>query len=217
MGERYARAMTRPAITALAALAVFLLSAAGYWVHRASQKHEQQRKVVGLVRDTTEQLRLALSARVPTTVVARIDDNLQSAGAPRDPQLAEAAELYIVGAREIARRRIEAERLERQAAANRAALEAHMTRGGRRNEAWFQNALELKKRVERDHYELDLTLRTLDELLGTLPEAEKKLAPQVAEDILLDDDERQKARRQTELELKRAGAALERVRALAVR
>jgi hypothetical protein len=209
--------MQRPVPVAIAAVAVFVLSAAGYWIHGISQKHAEQRKVTGLVRDTTGQLRQALAPRAPASLIARIDDNLQAAQAPRNPELAEAAELYIVSAREIARRRAEAERLERQAAADRAALEAHMARGARRNEAWFHGALELKKRVERDHLDLDTTLKALDELLSTLPEAEKKLAPHVSSAVLLDEGERQKARQATQLEAKRATAALERVRALAVR
>lgn len=209
--------MKRPVLVAALAVAVFVLSAVGFWARGISQKHAEQSKVTDLVRDTTEQLRQALAPRAPASLVARIDDNLQAAKAPRDPRLAEAAELYILGAREIARRRVEAERLERQAAANHAALEAHMTRGARRNEAWFHNALELKKRVERDHYELNVTLKALDELLYTLPEAEKKLAPHVAATALLDEGERERARSQTQLELKRAGAALERARGLAVR
>jgi hypothetical protein len=150
-------------------------------------------------------------------VFASIDGNLQGAKAPRDPRLAEAAELYIIGAREIVRRRVEAERLERQAAASRAALTSHMTRGVRRTEAWFHGALELKKRVERDHYELNLTLKALDELLYTLPEAEERLAPHVAPAVLLDEAERLEARRQLALETQRADAALGKVRGLAVR
>jgi hypothetical protein len=209
--------MKRPALAAAAALAVFLLAASGYWMHGAWDKRTQQHKVIGLLRDTTEELRRGLAPRAPASVVASIDGNLQAAKAPRDPRLAEAAELYIIGAREIVRRRVEAERLERQAAASRAALTSHMTRGARRTEAWFHGALELKKRVERDHYELNLTLKALDELLYTLPEAEERLAPHVAPAVLLDEAERREARRQLALETQRADAALGKVRGLAVR
>lgn len=209
--------MTRPALAALAAVAIFVLAAAGFWMHGVSEKHAEHRKITDALRDTTEQLRQALTPRAAASLVARIDENLLAARAPRNPQLAAAAEVYMVGAREIARRRVEVERLERQAAADRAALEAHMTRGGRRNEAWFSGAMELKKRVERDHSDLDRTLKALDELLYTLPEAEKSLAPQVEAAVLLDDAEREQARRQAALQAKRASAALEHVRALAVR
>ncbi|HYX62670.1 MAG TPA: hypothetical protein VE935_00470 [Burkholderiales bacterium] len=201
---------------AVLALAIFVLAAASLALHRVSKKHAEQQKVVEVLRDTTEQLRQALTPRASSSLVARIDEDLKGAEAPGDPALAEAAEEYIVGAREIARRRVEVERLERQAATNRAALEAHMTRGGRRNDAWFQSALALKKRVESDHFELDVTLKALDELLAGLPEAEKRLAPHVAAAVLLDESEREAARRQAQLQQKRATASLERVRALAL-
>lgn len=207
--------MTRPTLAALAAIAVFVLAAGGYWVHGAWQKRAEQHRVTDALRNTTEQLRHALGTGASTSLVARIDENLEQARAPRNPQLAQAAELYIIGAREIARRRVEIERLERQADADRAALQAHMARGTRRNDAWFSGAMALKKRVENDHYELDLRLKAVDDLLTTLPEAEKTLTAHVAPAVLLDEAERQQARRQTELEAKRASAALQRVRALA--
>jgi hypothetical protein len=208
--------MRGPLIAAVAALAVFVLSMAGYSLHRVSKQHTEQQQVVESLRDATEQLRQALAPSASAALVARIDDDLRSAQAPGNPELAEAAEVYIVGAREIARRRVEVERLERQAAANRAALEAHML-GARRNDAWFQGALQLKKRVESDHFELNITLKALDELLATLPEAEKRLAPHVAAAVLLDENERQAARRQAQLQQKRATASLQRARDLAFR
>jgi hypothetical protein len=210
--------MNRAVLAALAAIAVFFALTGGYWVHGTVKKHVEDHHLVDLLSDTTGRLREALAPRAPASLVARIEANRQSANAPNDPQLAEAAELYIVSAREIARRRVEAERLEGQAAANRAALEAHMASGTRRrNEAWFQGALELKKRVERDHYELKVTLTALDDLLETLPETEKKLEPHVAQSVLLDETERQAARKQAQLELKRASAQLQHARDLAFR
>lgn len=209
--------MSRTGFAALAALAALVLAAAGYWLRGVSQKHVEERQVTEALRDTTEQLRQALAPRAPVSLVARIDENLEAAKAPRSPQLAAAAGLYIVGAREIARRRVEIERLERQAAADRATLEAHMTRGGRRNEAWFSAAMDLKKRVERDHADLDRTLQALGELLATLPQAEQDLAPYVQPAVLLDEASREQARRQAGLQAKRASAALEHVRALAYR
>jgi hypothetical protein len=209
--------MSRPALAAAAALALFFAAASVYWLHAAWDKRAQQHKVAELLGDTTAELRHGLAPHASASLVAQIDENLQAARAPRDPRLAQAAELYMVGAREIVRRRVEAERLERQAAASREALAVHMTRGGRRNDAWFEDALELKKRVEREHRDLDVTLKALDDLLYSLPEAEKELAPHVAPALLLPEEERREARRQIELESKRASAALERVRALATR
>lgn len=208
--------MTRQALAAACALALLVVAASGYWIHAAWDKRAQQKKIGELVQETTEDLRRGLAPQASPAIVARIDENLQAAKAPRDPRLAEAASLYILGAREIVRRRVEAERLEREAAASRAALAAHMA-SGRRTDAWFRGALELKQRVEREHRDLELTLKTLDELLYTLPETEKDLAPQVTQAALLDEGERREARERLELEAKRAAAALESARGLGVR
>ena len=191
--------------------------ATGYWAYGKSQKRSQQHKVVELVRDTTEQLRQALAPRPSATIVAHIDANLQAAKAPTDPALAEAAEVYIVGAREIAKRRIDAERLMVQAAASRQALAGHMARAGRRNDAWIRDALALKSRVERDHFDLNVSLKALDELLLTLPEAEKRLEPHVGPALLLEESLRQSARKQAQDEAQRVAAALDRARRLDVR
>ncbi len=207
--------MTRPSLVAAAAVAFLVLAASSYWVHAAWDKRAQQKRIAELVHDTTEELRRGLAPQASPAVVARIDENLQAAKAPRDPKLAEAASLYILGAREIVRRRVEAERLEREAAASRAALAAHMA-SGRRNDGWFRSALELKQRVEREHRDLDVTFKALDELLYTLPETEKDLAPHVTPAALFEEGERREARERLELEAKRAAAALEKARDLAV-
>jgi hypothetical protein len=209
--------MKRSIAIAVAVLAFAVLAIGGNWAYKKSQKLSQQNRVAELVRDTTEQLREALAPRPSAAIVARIDANLQAAKAPRDPQLAGAAEVYIVGAREIAKRRVEIERLLRQAAADRQALAGHLVRGARRNQAWFRDAMELKKRVERDHFELSITLKALDELLYTLPESQKQLAPHVAAGALLEESLRQEARKQAQEQAKRASLELEQARRLDVR
>ena len=209
--------MTRPTLGAAAALAIFVVAVAGYWVHAAWDKRAEQHRLTELLRDTTQELRRGLAERPSPSLVARIDENLQAARAPHNPRFAEAAGLYILGAREIVRRRVEAERLEREASQSRAALAAHMARGARRNDGWFRNAIELKQRVERGHRDLDLTLKALDELLYTLPDAERQLEPHLAAAVLLEEAERRAAREQLQLEAKRAAAALQKVRGLAAR
>src|SRR4026209_580332 len=91
---------------------------AGYYFYAQKAKKEQQRKVSELVADTTGLLRKALTAPPSAELVARIDGNLKAAQAPRAPMLSGAAEKDIHDAREIARRRADAERLTREAALN---------------------------------------------------------------------------------------------------
>ena len=204
-------------LTAPLPIAVLVIVGAviGYTMWGQYQKLQQERAVTALVADTTRQLRQALTATPTREMFSRIDGNLRSLKAPRQPELADAAEHYILGAREIVRRRLDAARFAQHAAAGRQALSAHMNAagGGRRGEAWFRTALDLKKKVEREHFELDVTLKALYELLGSLPDAEKRLAPHRA--LLLEEPLRAQAREQARADAERAAAELEKVRRLA--
>jgi len=204
---------TAPLLIAVLAIAGALI---GYTMYSKYQTLQQERAVAALVGDTTTQLRQALTATPTKEIFSRIDGNLRSLKAPRQPELADAAEHYILGAREIVRRRLDAARFAQQAAAGRQALTAHMNAaGGRRGEAWFRAALDLKKKVEREHFELDITLKALYELLGSLPEAQTRLAPHVRPALLLEDPLRLQAREQARADAERAAGELEKVRRLA--
>jgi len=203
---------TAPLLIAVLAIGAVI----GYTMWGQHQKLQQERAVAALVGDTTTQLRQALTAAPTKENFSRIDGNLRSLKAPRQPELADAAEHYILGAREIVRRRLDAARFAQQAAAGRQALTAHMNAaGGRRGEAWFRAALDLKKKVEREHFELDITLKALYELLGSLPEAQTRLAPHVRPALLLEDRLRLQAREQARADAERAAGELEKVRRLA--
>lgn len=201
------------AVVAVVALA--LAGGTGYYLYAEKQKKAQRAQVVALVQDTTQQLRKALSAPPSPDMVTHIDSNLKLAKAPREPQLANAAEHYIQGAREIVRKRSDAERLAREAAMSRRALAMHMKAAAHRDTYWIRVASDLKKRVERDHYELDLSLKTLSDLLFTLPEAQKRLEPHVGAALLLQDAERRAARERAQEAQKVAHEELEQVRKLA--
>ena len=100
----------------------------------------------------------------------------------------------MVSAREVARRRLDSERLLRTAAASRQALTGHMNRAARRDTGWIKGALELKRDVERDHGDLARSLKTLDELLSGLHDVQKQLAPFVDAQLMLPDAQRDLAR-----------------------
>src|SRR5882672_2322169 len=193
-------------------IAALALVVAGYFAYAAAQKRAQQRQVAESVRDTTEKLRQALAAKPAPELVAAIDANLQAARVRRDPALAAAAERYILGAREIARRRADIERLERQAAASRQALAGHMAGAARRNETWMQNALALKKRVENDYFDLNVNFRALDDLLFKLPDSERRLELRVGPGSLLEASLIASARKQTQDDARRASEELAKLR-----
>ena len=198
----------------VAAIVLVIAGSTGYLLYADKQKKEQQRAVAALLGDTTAQLRKALSAPPPADLVARLDGNLKAAKAPRDRPLADAAGVYIYGAREIVRRRGEAERLAREAAMSRRALAMHMAAASGRDTYWFRVASDLKKRVERDHHELEVSLKALSHLLHTLPETQKPLESHVDASLLLEDAVRRSAEERAEATAKRAAADLEKVRGL---
>ena len=185
----------------VAVVVLAIAGGTGYYLFAAKQKKEQQRRVAELVADTTANLRKALTAPPAAELVAHIDGNLKLAKAPRDPMLAGAAEEYIHGAREIVRRR---------------AHSMHMSAAAGRDTYWIRVATDLKKRVERDHFELELSLKALSTLLFTLPESQKRLEPHVGAALLLEESERRAARERAEETAKRAHEELEKVRRLAL-
>jgi len=108
--------------------------------------------------------------------IEKIEKSIRETQGWANFEVADATEQYLVGAREILRRRAEATRLSQQAAASRAALLAHMDRAPRRDLPWIRAATDLKKQVERDHFDLDVQLGAIADLLGVMPEANKRLA-----------------------------------------
>jgi hypothetical protein len=200
----------------VAAVVLAIAGSTGYWLLVEKQKKEQHLLVLTLLGDTTKQLRQALNGAPPVDVVSKIDTNLKLIKAPRYPELAAAAEHYIHGAREIARRRADAERLAREASMSRRALAMHMSAASSRDTYWIRVASDLKKRVERDHFDLDVSLKALAHLLHTLPETQKQLAPHVDASLLLADGERRKARERADQDAKRAADELEKIRRLAL-
>ena len=204
-------------LVAAGVIVALVVAGLGFIAWGAAQKKSQQRHVKEVVIDTTQRLRQVLTAKASADAVASLDANLKSARAPRDPKLADAAEHYILGAREIARRRALVDRLSRQAATSRHALAVHMSRSARHGTGWMDQAIVLKKKVEDDHFNLSLELKALDELLFGLLDAEQRLAPHVGRDVLIEASLRDTARKQTQDQLHRANDDLERARRLNLR
>ena len=205
------RAITLAALSAVVLVLVVLIATMAW---RGHKKKAEDERLAGVVAEATQELRQALAAPPPGTSVAKFEEWLQSAKASPNPALGSAAEHYLLGAREIARRRADSERFARQAAASRQALAAHMGRSAGRGPGWIHQAADLKKKVEADHNDLARSLKTLDDLLAGLPEAEKRLQGQVAPGALIEAKEIDAARARAQDAAKRAAAELEQVRRL---
>lgn len=202
--------------TIIAVLVLAIAGGTGYWLYAESERKEQRRQVITLLQETTAELRKALHTPPSPDLVTKLDSNLKMAKAPRDRLLEDAAEHYIQGAREIVRRRADAERLTREASMSRRALAMHMAAAAHRDSYWIRVATDLKKRVERDHQDLDVSLKALSHLLFTLPDAQKRLEPHLEAPLLLEDAERRAASERAQEALVRAHQELEKVRKLAM-
>ena len=207
---------SRTGTLVVAALGLAIAAGVGYGTHQYMKKRAEERAVVTVVSETTAQLRDVLKAPSPE-IAGRIDGNLRVARSWSNAYMADAAEHYLLGAREIAKRRADAAHHARRFAASRAALASHMYRAGRRDSSWIGTASQLKKQLEGDHFALETSLNALAELLDSLPEAQKRLEPYVAASLTLEDDLRRQARQHALEQVKRATADLERARSLAPR
>jgi hypothetical protein len=211
-----AMSYTRTAGLLAAAASIAVAAGVGYLLHKEAKKRSEARAVVMVLTEATEQLKSGL--KTPSQeALERVEGNVRLVQGWSSAELADATEHYLVGVREILRRRAEASRLARKASASRAALSTHMSQAGQRDSSWIRNASELKKKVERDHFDLEVQLGALADLLEDLPEANKRLAPHVQASLLLDDAARRGARAAVLEESKQARAALERARSLPFR
>lgn len=195
------------------AVGIAIAAGVGYGMHKATKEHNEKRAVLSVIGDTTAQVRGGLKTPSPEAL-AKIEGNLGVVKAWSNAERAEATELYLVSARAILRRRADADRLMQKTLGSRAALAAHMNRAARRDTTWIRTATSLKRQVERDHFELDVQLKALAELLDSFPEANKPLAPHVQASLLMDAGLSKQARGEVLEEAKRASAELEKARRL---
>ena len=184
-----------------------------YLLIKEAKRRWESHAIVSVVGEATAQLKAGL--KVPSREgLAKVEAGIRSTHRWSNAEVADAAEQYLVGAREILRRRAEATRLSEKAAASRAALLAHMDRAPTRDLPWLRAATQLKRQVERDHFDLDVQLGALADLLGAMPEANKRLAPHVSASLLIEDSYRRSARDAVLQEARLARSELDKTRSL---
>jgi hypothetical protein len=200
---------------AIGVIVLVLAGIAGYVVHVKNQTRAQHDEITALVASATGELKevLAKDASDESLKLAAGNlDTLRTMNVSRQPVLADAAEHYLISTHTIVRARRDVARLSRQAAASRQALAAHIAT--RRNDAWFAAALKLKERVEKDHFELNLAYKSLEDGLASIGEDAKRLAPLVGTDALLEESVRAASRKQAQDEGQRAADELVQARRL---
>lgn len=178
------------------ALAVLVAAAAGWWGYGEHQKREQREAILALVADTGTRLRTGLGATVEGPEAARKLDEataaaernlsaLKSLDASRQPALAEAADDYLLTGREILKRLAAVQRYRLLLAESLQALVSHM-RADDHSGAWVQEAVKARERARKDHRDLGLATGALDQLLQSLPDSQKKIAPYVEPAALIE-------------------------------
>jgi len=184
---------SRSRTIAIALVAVLAAAALGYWAYSANKKRELHNAIVALVQDANQRLRGALgaeSAPPSAGTVKKLDEHasavdgrlqeLKRVDASFNLAMADAADSYLVTAREILRRQTASHRGRLLLADSLPALREHM-RADNRTGSWVQEAVKAKERVEKDFREYRVAAEQLGKLLDSLTRDQAKIAPHAPE------------------------------------
>jgi len=221
-----------PRFTALALIALVAASALGYWAYGEYRKRTLQTAVVALVAETSRQLRDALTADAaptsdPQDAASRLEvqareidqglDALRGMNSTPNRPLVDAAELYVVTARELLRRMATSKRSRVELASSTNALRALVHDTGRRSGAWIGEMLHANERLDKAYFNYRVAGEALAELFDSLRRARANLAARLDPALLLDESLRANAEARALAATKRASEELGEVRRLASR
>jgi Tfp pilus assembly protein PilE len=203
------------------ALAVVVVAIIAYWGYTAHKKREHDATIVAAIQDTSQRLRsgLALTAGPPKTITMQVaerisadaedvDRSLQAlkrADAASDFALVDAADSYLLTARELLKRIAGSQRHRLMLAESTQALRDHM-RVDTRTGAWVSEAVRSKTRMDQDFRNFRIDSGMVDKLLASLYESQNKIAPYAGAGALIEDKLVADARASASAELKRATA-----------
>lgn len=203
------------------ALAVVVVAVIAYWSYTAFKKRELDVTIVTAIQDTGQRLRsaLTLAAGPPKTITMQaaeiigadaedVDRHLQTlkrAGTATDMALVDAADSYLLTARELLKRIAGSHKHRLLLAESTQALRHHL-RVDTRTGAWVSEAVRSKARVDHDFRNFRIDSGMVDKLLASLYESQNKIAPYAGAGALIDDKLIAGARARASAELKRATA-----------
>lgn len=208
-------------------------SALGYWGFREYTKRALHTAVVALVTDASARLRDALDGEAgtraadPAEAARRLDeqagevdqrlDALRRLRALPNRALVDAADLYMVTARELLRRMGASHRYRETFATSTRALRNLAETADRRSGAWIGRTIAAKERAERDYSDYRRAVDATASLLESLAEPRERLARHVAPAILIEEGQRAHAAERAREAGKRAAEELDQARRLATR
>ena len=178
-----------------------LVIAAAIWGYSAYTTRSLRTSIAAMVNDASVKLRPALIAYTDAKQDFEADARTLEAQVTRLRAmrtgavvgLADAADSYLVSAREIVRRRAAMERTRDAHEASLGALRQHLA-SDRGSAAWTAQAVTLKTAVDRDLREFRIASESYASLVGSLPQAHARIKPHVQGAWLADDETIARAR-----------------------
>ena len=212
----------------IAAVALVVAVALGYWAYGTHRKNETGKVGMALAQETAKHLQEALSTepgRASTETEQAIADYAAAASrnlealkrldAAGNQALVDALDDYLLTSREILGRQAAAYRFRRQLLASTQALRDHM-RADNRTGAWVREAVQGKERVEKDYRDYLGAAEALDKLLESFPASLAKLASRSGTAPLVDDKRVAEARKRSSAALQQATGEVEKIRQFTV-
>jgi hypothetical protein len=213
----------------IAAVALVVAAALGYWAYGTHKKSELGKTAMALAQETGRHLQEALStepSRPSTEIVQAIGEYAAAASrnlealkrldAAGNQGLVDALDDYLLTSREIFGRQAASYRFRRQLLASTQALRDHM-RADNRTGAWVREAVQGKERVEKDYRDYLGAAEALDKLLESFPASLARLASRSRGALLVDTKLVVEARKRSSAALKQATDEVEKIRQFTVR
>ncbi len=200
-------------------LAVVVAAVIAYWGYTTYKQRVLDATTVASIEDASQRLRAALNAGAPGTIAMQaaerigadaeeVDRRLQAlrrAGPASDMALVDAADSYLLTARELLKRIAGGHKQRLMLADSSQALRNHM-RVDTRTGAWVSEAVRGKARMDKDFRGFRIDTEMTDKLLASFHESQNKIAPYVGAAVLIDEKLVAEARQRANAELKRATA-----------
>jgi hypothetical protein len=172
----------------------------------AYEKYTRRNHAIALVTDTSARLRAALQAQAADNAGSNLEAQATAAEAHASTlrkmntssfrPLADAADDYLVTAREILRRQADMQRTRERVDAGFAALSAYI-KADRGANNWTHEAARMKQALDKDARDYRIAVESYASLLQSLSASQVRMAPFVGEGVLIDDrlvaDARQRA------------------------
>ena len=178
--------LRNPAVSAALAAVILLVLGPGYWLYRESGKDDQRKAVAEHVAQATRWLTLSGSLRGAEGEAAELEKLVAAAEQPitalrgfpskYEPAIFEAAEAYLVDIQRVLRRQGALVRIREVTAASQNALMQHMGRADNRSDDWIREAVDLRKRLEKDFFDFRGGAAAYASALDALPASRRKLA-----------------------------------------